>query len=119
MQYEIDHDILEYGGPSMVPEFNSAGMMFLTIPSLFWDLISFWAGNLPIPRSSVLKHLLRTMHRMMQSSGTSEGLRGLIDTSLVKSIKKIIDNRGLFGSSVLPLGEYHPISTSLQVLTHL
>jgi E3 ubiquitin-protein ligase HUWE1 len=44
------------------------------------------------------------MHRMMQSSGTSEGLRGLIDTSLVKSIKKIIDNRSLFGSSVLPLG---------------
>lgn len=45
------------------------------------------------------------MHRMMQSSGTSEGLRGLIDTSLVKSIKKIIDNRGLFGPSVLPLGK--------------
>jgi len=41
---------------------------------------------------------------MMQSSGTSEGLRGLIDTSLVKSVKRIIDNRGLFGPSVLPIG---------------
>lgn len=53
------------------------------------------------------------MHRMMQSSGTSEGLRGLIDTSLVKSIKKIIDNRDLFGPSVLPLGTWkfrpHPL----------
>ncbi|KAF9460708.1 hypothetical protein BDZ94DRAFT_1323842 [Collybia nuda] len=59
--------------------------------------------DLPIARSSALKHLLRSMHRMMQSSGTAEGLRGLIDMSLLKSIKKIIENRGVFGSSVLPL----------------
>lgn len=44
------------------------------------------------------------MHRMMQSSGTSEGLRTLIDTSILKSIKKIVEYRGLFGASVLPIG---------------
>jgi len=54
------------------------------------------------------------MHRMMQSSGTSEGLRGLIDTSLVKSIKKVIDNRGLFGPMVLPLG----MTLALAVFDH-
>lgn len=48
------------------------------------------------------------MHRMMQSSGTAEGLRGLIDMSLLKSIKKIIENRGVFGGSVLPLGMFSP-----------
>ncbi|KAF9447492.1 hypothetical protein P691DRAFT_776106 [Macrolepiota fuliginosa MF-IS2] len=85
IEYEIDHDIREYGETSKSQEVSST------------------SSALPIPRSSVLKHLLRTMHRMMQSSGTSEGLRGLIDTSLVKSVKKIIDNRGLFGPSVLPL----------------
>ncbi|KAF5354781.1 hypothetical protein D9756_005295 [Leucocoprinus leucothites] len=85
IEHEIDHDIREYCKASKVEDISSTG------------------SDLPIPRSSILKHLLRTMHRMMQSSGTSEGLRGLIDTSLVTSIKKIIDNRALFGPSVLPL----------------
>jgi E3 ubiquitin-protein ligase HUWE1 len=40
---------------------------------------------------------------MMHSSGTTEGLRGLIDSSLVKSIMLIMEHRALFGSSVLPL----------------
>lgn len=40
----------------------------------------------------------------MQSSGTAEGLRSLIDMSLLKSIKKIVAYRGLFGPSVFPLG---------------
>ena len=65
------------------------------------------ADELPITRSAVLKHILRSMHRMMQSSGSTEGLRGLIDTSLLKSIKKIIEYRELFGSSVLPLGKHY------------
>jgi E3 ubiquitin-protein ligase HUWE1 len=46
------------------------------------------------------------MHRMMQSSGTAEGLRGLIDSSLLKSIKKIIEHRSLFGPNVLPIGKF-------------
>ncbi|KXN90585.1 E3 ubiquitin-protein ligase ptr1, partial [Leucoagaricus sp. SymC.cos] len=85
IEYEVDSDIQEHGRWSKSLDISSTG------------------NDLPIPRSSVLKHLLRTMHRMMQSSGTSEGLRGLIDTSLVKSIRKIIDNRVLFGPAVLPL----------------
>jgi E3 ubiquitin-protein ligase HUWE1 len=61
-------------------------------------------GHLSVARASVLKHSLRSMHRMMQSSGTSEGLRGLIDSSLLPSIKKIIENRALFGPSILSIG---------------
>jgi hypothetical protein len=41
---------------------------------------------------------------MMQSAGTAEGLRGLIDTSILQSVKKIIEYRGLFGPSVMPIG---------------
>ena len=63
-----------------------------------------FAGGLPIVRSAVLKHILRSMHRMMQSSGTAEGLRGLIDMSLLKSIRSIIQHRCIFGPNVLPLG---------------
>jgi E3 ubiquitin-protein ligase HUWE1 len=58
---------------------------------------------LSVPRLAVLKHLLRSVHRLMHSSGTSEGLRGLIDSSLVHSVKAVIDNRHKFGITVLPL----------------
>lgn len=64
------------------------------------------AGQLPVPRAAVLKHTLRSIHRMMQSTGTSEGLRGLIDSTLPQSIKKIMEYRGLFGPNLLPLGEH-------------
>ena len=61
-------------------------------------------GDLPVARIAILKHILRSLHRMMQSSGTAEGLRGLIDTSILQSVKKIIEYRGLFGPSVMPIG---------------
>ncbi|KAI0373495.1 hypothetical protein BV20DRAFT_1119067 [Pilatotrama ljubarskyi] len=60
-------------------------------------------GKLSVARMAVLKHTLRSMHRMMQSSGTSEGLRGLLDSSLLKTVKKILQNRAIFGPSVLAL----------------
>ena len=62
-------------------------------------------GLLHVVRTSVLKHLLRSMVRMMQSSGTTEGMRGLIDSSLLKSVEKIIEYRGIFGPTVLPIGK--------------
>lgn len=70
------------------------------------DIFGTW-GELPVARAAILKHTLRSIHRMMQSTGSSEGLRGLIDSSLLQSIRKIIENRGLFGPSVLPLGMYY------------
>ena len=45
------------------------------------------------------------MHRMMQSSGTAEGLRGLLDSSLIKSVKKIMENGDVFGPSILAIGK--------------
>lgn len=66
---------------------------------------SFLTGELPIQRIAVLKHILRSMHRMMQSPGTAEGLRGLTDMSLLSSIKKIVQYRGLFGANIFPLGQ--------------
>ncbi|KIJ18752.1 hypothetical protein PAXINDRAFT_167299 [Paxillus involutus ATCC 200175] len=85
IQHEIDFDITMYGD-----ETRSR------------DIFGSY-GGLPVARAAVLKHTLRSIHRMMQSSGTSEGLRGLIDSTLLQSIKKIMEYRGLFGPSVLPL----------------
>ncbi len=45
------------------------------------------------------------MHKMMQNSGTAEGMRGLIDSSLLKSADNVIIYRGVFGPSILPIGK--------------
>ncbi|KAF9566753.1 hypothetical protein CPC08DRAFT_814629 [Agrocybe pediades] len=84
IEYEIDFSIKEYA-------------------TTYQPCAISGLGELPIQRTAVLKHILRSMHRMMQSSGTAEGLRGLIDMSLLKSIKKILEYRGLFGPNIFPL----------------
>lgn len=61
-------------------------------------------GKISVARTAVLKHVLRSMHRMMQSSGTAEGLRGLLDSTLLKSVKKVLQNRSVFGPAILPIG---------------
>ncbi|KAI6119856.1 hypothetical protein EDD16DRAFT_1895336 [Pisolithus croceorrhizus] len=85
IQHEVDFDITMYGNEIRSREIFGS------------------YGDLPVARAAVLKHALRSIHRMMQSSGTAEGLRGLIDSSLLQSVKKIMEYRGLFGPSVLPL----------------
>ncbi|KAI6046227.1 hypothetical protein EDC04DRAFT_2888377 [Pisolithus marmoratus] len=85
IQHEVDFDITMYGNETRSREIFGS------------------YGELPVARAAVLKHALRSIHRMMQSSGTAEGLRGLIDSSLLQSVKKIMEFRGLFGPSVLPL----------------
>ncbi|KAF8658329.1 hypothetical protein AX16_002096 [Volvariella volvacea WC 439] len=85
IEHEIDYDIQEYG--TIIKPFE----------------VSNTFNDVPVARAAVLKHTLRSMNRMMGSSGTAEGLRGLIDMSLLKSIKKIIEYRGLFGPSILPI----------------
>ena len=73
-------------------------------------------GKLSVARTAVLKHTLRSVHRMMQSSGTTEGLRGLLDSSLLKSVKKIMQHRTIFGPSALALGMHHPADAHLGLL---
>ncbi|KAJ8481173.1 hypothetical protein ONZ45_g15389 [Pleurotus djamor] len=84
IEYEIDFDLESHGNRPGVQDVSGC-------------------GELPVARAAILKHTLRSLNRMMQSSGTAEGLRGLIDSSILKSIKKVIQYRGLFGPSVLPI----------------
>ncbi|KAJ7218040.1 hypothetical protein GGX14DRAFT_495423 [Mycena pura] len=85
IEYEIELDMKEYGDDQRSREIYGAH------------------GDLPVARAAILKHVLRSIHRMMQSSGTAEGLRGLIDMTILESIKRIIKYRGLFGPTVVPL----------------
>ncbi|KAM0790628.1 hypothetical protein ACM66B_004490 [Microbotryomycetes sp. NB124-2] len=60
-------------------------------------------GLLAFDQSALLKGLLRALQRLMQTSGTSEGLRNLIDSSLLSSVKKLLENRTIFGSQLFAL----------------
>ncbi|EKM54444.1 uncharacterized protein PHACADRAFT_174950 [Phanerochaete carnosa HHB-10118-sp] len=85
IEYEVDTGLDEHGGGKPAAE----------IPILY--------GKISVGRATVLKHIMRSMHRMMQSSGTSEGLRGLLDSSLVQSVKKVMADRSVFGANVLAI----------------
>ncbi|ORY86772.1 hypothetical protein BCR37DRAFT_123533 [Protomyces lactucae-debilis] len=56
--------------------------------------------RMPHERFSLLKTMLKTLLHMMQSSGTSDGLRNLIESPLLDSINLIYGNVNIFGSSV-------------------
>ena len=64
------------------------------------DLIPIY-GTLPITESQALKSSLRSIYRLLTSSGTEDGMRNLIDTSLLQDIHTIIDHRQQFGASIL------------------
>lgn len=63
-------------------------------------------GKVPTPKINVLKHLLRTIQRMLQSAGSAEVLRLLPepDSSFIPTLKSILDHRSLFGSTILAAG---------------
>ncbi|KAK4052443.1 E3 ubiquitin-protein ligase tom1 [Microbotryomycetes sp. JL201] len=60
-------------------------------------------GMLVFDQAALLKGLLRALQRLMQTSGTSEGLRNLIDSSLLSSVKKLLEHRSIFGSQLFAL----------------
>lgn len=60
----------------------------------------------PHDHISALKAMLKFLLRMMESSGTADGLRNLIESSIPQSLLQIISNPKVFGSSVLPLGKH-------------
>ncbi|UZJ54305.1 hypothetical protein CBS101457_003625 [Exobasidium rhododendri] len=60
-------------------------------------------GKLTYGRAHLLRGFLQSISHMMVSTGTADGLRNLIDTSLLASIKKIMENRRIIGPQNLAL----------------
>ncbi|KDN52289.1 DUF913-domain-containing protein [Tilletiaria anomala UBC 951] len=60
-------------------------------------------GKLSFGGASLLRNLFKSIAHMMTSAGTAEGLRNLIDTSLLESIRKIMTHRRTFGPQILSL----------------
>ncbi|KAI9282595.1 hypothetical protein BY458DRAFT_552211 [Sporodiniella umbellata] len=73
-------------------------------------------------RLSAIKAMLRFLLRMMESSGTADGLRNLIDSSLPETLKCIMENTSSFGNSIFALAIninttlIHNEATSLPIL---
>ena len=61
------------------------------------DMLSF-------PESTLLKSLFRCLQRLMGSGGNAEGVRNLIDSSLVESCRLVMQNRKTFGPQNMALG---------------
>ncbi|KAF9195150.1 hypothetical protein BGZ51_004577 [Haplosporangium sp. Z 767] len=62
---------------------------------------------IPFERTALLKAMFKFVIHMMQSPGTQEGLRNLIDTSLPGTLKIIMENSTTLGTSVFA----HAINT--------
>lgn len=54
----------------------------------------------PHDRLATIKAMLRFLLRIMESSGTTDGLRNLIDSSLPHSLKVIMDHPKLYGNGI-------------------
>ncbi|GAA5823738.1 hypothetical protein JCM11251_003273 [Rhodosporidiobolus azoricus] len=60
-------------------------------------------GHLSFAQGQLLKNILRATQRLMTTSGTTEGLRNLIDTSLLSSAMTVMQNRTVFGPQIFSL----------------
>lgn len=76
-------------------------------------------------RTTPLKLMLRSVHRLMQASGTVDALRNLIDSDLPKSLLKIFHHVDKMGASVFALAIHvtaafvHNEPTSLSIIQEM
>ncbi|GAA6031536.1 hypothetical protein JCM8097_006506 [Rhodosporidiobolus ruineniae] len=88
IKYEVDQAVESHQGKP-VPE-HAPGRENPT------GLLTFGEGQ-------ILKNIFRATQRLMTTSGTTEGLRNLIDTSLLLSVKTVMSHRQIFGPQIFSL----------------
>jgi hypothetical protein len=57
----------------------------------------------PHERTALVKAMFKFVLHMMESSGTADGLRNLIESSLPQSLKLVVEQPQVFGNSVFAL----------------
>lgn len=73
---------------------------------MLYILIESETSPVPFERTALLKSMFKFVHHMMQSPGTQEGLRNLIDTTLPATLKKIMEAPTALGAAVYAHGAY-------------
>ncbi|KAF8985816.1 hypothetical protein BGZ46_001784 [Entomortierella lignicola] len=81
---------------NLVKEAESSLMSDVASTSVSKDEIS----PIPFERTALLKAMFKFVLHMMQSPGTQEGLRNLIDTTLPTTLKIIMENSEVLGTAV-------------------
>jgi E3 ubiquitin-protein ligase HUWE1 len=61
-------------------------------------------ATLPFDRGTLLRSLLKFVMHLMQTSGSADRMRNLIESTLPKSILFILDNSKSFGANVFGIG---------------
>lgn len=95
IQSEVKNDVLEYESTHSETSENDDPSTPMGPDSIY--------GKLSFGRSSLLRNLFKSISHMMGSTGTADGLRGLIDSSLLESVQTIISRRRLFGPQIVAL----------------
>lgn len=120
--------------PQALQAFNNADGINVYVARIKDEVKAITDGTLPdgdgvFDRDSMVswvtnpvKSELRSIYRMLQSTGGSDGFRNVVDTDLPKSLKVIFTNQDKFGLRVLTLAInimstiVHNEPTSLQIL---
>lgn len=96
-------DSLLYSYPPALEQFTAARGMDVLVARTVQCVDDAVSRNAPLPfgATNVLRQLLRLFHHLMTTTGLADGLRNLIDTPLVPALRTIMEQRALFGTSVL------------------
>lgn len=118
-------DSLLYSFPDSYSVFFNANGLSIIIDTIK-NLVEIISSSTEIVKLDLaktkLKALLKMMMHLMQTSGTADGIRNLIDSSLPSSIKRIIESpdeftHSLYSLSMLIMGTFiHNEPTSLTIL---
>uniref|UniRef100_V5ED17 UBA domain-containing protein n=1 Tax=Kalmanozyma brasiliensis (strain GHG001) TaxID=1365824 RepID=V5ED17_KALBG len=60
-------------------------------------------GRLAFGRAGLIRSMFKSISQMMALTGTGDGLRNLVNTSLLDSLKRIIVHRSIFGPQIFSL----------------
>ncbi|GAA5939453.1 E3 ubiquitin-protein ligase TOM1 [Sporobolomyces koalae] len=104
IKFEVDTAVADYGEQAKTTE-----------PTVTEEPTGF----LNFSRGTLLKNILRAMQRLMTTAGTTEGLRNLIDSSLLATVKTVMENRRVFGPQIFSLATNIATSFVHNEPTHL
>ena len=79
-------------------------LLFTPVHQLTCKFLENEISPVPFEKTALLKAMFKFVHHMMQSPGTQEGLRNLIDTTLPTTLKAIMENPSALGTAVYAHG---------------
>ncbi|KAK9761441.1 E3 ubiquitin-protein ligase tom1 [Basidiobolus ranarum] len=107
-------DGIVYGFPNSFTTFCDANGITILVNRIQSDVSNYMDANeesglssnsvfIPNERASFIKSMLKFVLHMMQTSGTADGLRNLVDSVFPQSLRLILEHPKIFGNSLFSL----------------